>query len=114
MDPLGIFRRTAHGRGVADIRQVRVDDGPGAGGRLLEVRTPSGLAADIALDRGGDLLRLAFRGEEIGWRDGAAHRLRSAAFAEDGAVAGVPHRNIRARAGAADGPCRLGRFAPGG
>ena len=46
-------------------------DGPGAGGRLLEVRTPPGLCADIALDRGGDLLRLAWKGREIGWHSAA-------------------------------------------
>ena len=67
MTPTDIFRRTALGRGLADIRQVAIADGPGAGGRLIEVRTPSGLCADIALDRGGDLLRLSYKGAEIGW-----------------------------------------------
>lgn len=67
METGDLFRHTALGRGMAEVRQVLVADGPGAGGRLLEVRTPQGLAADIALDRGGDLLRLAFAGREIGW-----------------------------------------------
>jgi uncharacterized protein DUF4432 len=67
LTPTEIFRRTAMGRGLADIRQVTITDGPGASGRLIEVRTPSGLCADIALDRGGDLLRLSYKGAEIGW-----------------------------------------------
>lgn len=60
-------RRTALLRGLAEIRAVTVTNGPGAGGRLIEVRTPCGLTLDIAPDRGGDLLRLAFRGCELGW-----------------------------------------------
>ena len=67
MTPTDIFRHTALGQGLADIRQVTIADGPGAGGRLIEVRTPTGLYADIALDRGGDLLRLSYKGAEIGW-----------------------------------------------
>lgn len=67
MDTTDLFRRAAFGRAAADMRLVTVADGPGAGGRLLELRTPEGLAADIALDRGGDVLRLAWRGREIGW-----------------------------------------------
>ena len=67
MTPTDLFRHSVHGRGLAEIRQVTVADGPGTGGRLIELRTASGLTADIALDRGGDLLRLAFRGQEVGW-----------------------------------------------
>ena len=64
-------RRSALLRGLAETRVVRVEDGPGAGGRLLEVRTPAGLTLDVALDRGGDVLRLAWRGTEIGWHSAA-------------------------------------------
>ena len=64
-------RRSPLLRGLAETRVVRVEDGPGAGGRLVEVRTPSGLALDVALDRGGDLLRLAWRGVELGWHSAA-------------------------------------------
>ena len=64
-------RRSALLRGLAETRVVRVEDGPGAGGRLVEVRTPSGLALDVALDRGGDVLRLAWRGVEVGWHSAA-------------------------------------------
>ncbi|WP_420412209.1 aldose 1-epimerase family protein [Roseibium sp.] len=60
-------RRSVLLRGLADIRLVTVNDGPAAGGRLLELRSPSGVAMDIALDRGGDILRLSFRGQELGW-----------------------------------------------
>ncbi|MDW4496593.1 DUF4432 family protein [Sulfitobacter sp. D35] len=67
MTPAELFRLSAQGRGLADLRQVVVSDGPGTGARLIEVRTPQGLAADIALDRCGDLLRLSWRGREIGW-----------------------------------------------
>lgn len=65
--PRHIARRSAQGRGLADLRMVTVADGPGAGGRLVELRTPAGLGADIALDRGGDLLRLSWKGREVGW-----------------------------------------------
>ena len=71
MDTADLFRRSAHGCAVADLRLVTVADGPGTGGRLLEVRTPSGLGADIALDRGGDLLRLSWKGQEVGWHSAA-------------------------------------------
>ncbi|MEM7487580.1 MAG: aldose 1-epimerase family protein [Pseudomonadota bacterium] len=71
MDFAAISRRSAHGRGLADLRLVTVADGPGTGGRLLELRTPAGLAADIALDRGGDLLRVNWRGREVGWHSAA-------------------------------------------
>ena len=64
-------RRSPLLRALAETRVVRVEDGPGAGGRLVEVRTPAGLALDVALDRGGDLLRLAWRGTEIGWHSAA-------------------------------------------
>jgi hypothetical protein len=64
-------RRSPLLRGLAETRLVRVEDGPGAGGRLLQVRTPSALALDVALDRGGDVLRLAWRGVELGWHSAA-------------------------------------------
>ena len=60
-------RKSALLKGLADIRLVTVADGPGIGGRLLEIRSPTGLSLDVALDRGGDILRLAYRGIELGW-----------------------------------------------
>ncbi|MFN3225114.1 MAG: aldose 1-epimerase family protein [Hyphomicrobiales bacterium] len=67
-----IQRHSALMRGLADIRLVQAIEGSGAGGRLLEVRTPTGLSFDIALDRGGDILRLAWKGSEIGWHSAVA------------------------------------------
>lgn len=67
-------RRSVHLRGLAEVRLVKLTDAPGAGSRLLEVRTPEGISADIALDRGGDLFRIGWHGTELGWRsavDGA-------------------------------------------
>ncbi len=67
-DALPDLRRKSTGlRGLADLRLVTLIDGPGAGGRLLQARTPSGLALDIALDRSADILRISFRGHELGW-----------------------------------------------
>ncbi len=60
-------RRTALLQGLAGTRIVRVEDGPGASGRLVEIRTPSGLSLDVALDRGGDIVRVNWRGDEMGW-----------------------------------------------
>ncbi len=60
-------KKSAFCRALADIRQVKVENGSGATGRIVELRTPSGLSADIALDRGGDLMRLNWRGHELGW-----------------------------------------------
>ncbi|MEM8633232.1 MAG: hypothetical protein AAGF74_18585, partial [Pseudomonadota bacterium] len=53
-------RRSIHLRAEADIRLVQVLEGCGAGGRVLEIRTRQGLSADLALDRAGDILRLAW------------------------------------------------------
>ena len=64
-------RRSILLRGPAGMRLVTLADGPASGARLVQVRTPQGLSADIALDRGGDLHGLAWRGTEIGWRSAA-------------------------------------------
>lgn len=67
-------RHSALGRAVADLRLVQVLEGCGATGRVLEVRTPSGLAFDVALDRGGDILRLSWKGVELGWHSATSAR----------------------------------------
>lgn len=67
-------RRSIHLRGLADVRLVHVLEGCGAQGRILEIRTPTGLALDIALDRTGDILRLNWRGTELGWHSATAGR----------------------------------------
>lgn len=67
-------RRSIHLRSLADIRLVHVLEGCGAQGRVLEIRTPTGLSLDIALDRAGDILRLNWRGTELGWHSATAGR----------------------------------------
>ncbi|MEO1701656.1 MAG: DUF4432 family protein [Pseudomonadota bacterium] len=64
-------RRSVLSRALAEIRQVEVTDGPAAGSRILEVRTPTGLSLDIALDRGGDISRMNYKGHELGWHSAA-------------------------------------------
>ena len=59
-------RRGASYRAVADTRLVWVEDGPSAGGRMFEIRAGR-RALDVALDRGADIARLAYRGDELGW-----------------------------------------------
>jgi hypothetical protein len=58
--------------GAHPDQRVRVSlvqglDGPEAGARFLEGRTAAGLGFRIALDRGGDLVELTFRGRMLGW-----------------------------------------------
>lgn len=71
---MDLRRRSIHLRALADIRLVNVLEGCGAQGRVLEIRTPTGLAMDIALDRAGDILRLSWRGMELGWHSATAGR----------------------------------------
>ncbi|KPB13103.1 aldose 1-epimerase family protein [Pseudomonas syringae] len=58
---------TVDGRGVADIRLVQVEDGPGRGQRLLLVRNGTGIGIEIALDRGFDISAATWRGINLGW-----------------------------------------------
>lgn len=60
-------QRTVDGRGVADIRLLQVEDGPGRGQRLLVVRNATGIGFDIALDRGFDISSATWCGANIGW-----------------------------------------------
>jgi len=60
-------RRTVDGRGVADIRLLQVEDGPGRGQRLLLVRNATGIGFEIAVDRGFDVSAATWRGVNIGW-----------------------------------------------
>lgn len=59
--------RTVDGRGVADIRLVQMEDGPGRGQRLFLVRNAAGMAFEIAVDRGFDISSTTWRGINIGW-----------------------------------------------
>ncbi len=60
-------QRTVDGRGLADIRLLHVEDGPGRGQRLLVVRNAQGIGFEIALDRGFDICSATWRGINIGW-----------------------------------------------
>ena len=60
-------RRTVDGRGLADIRLMQVEDGPGRGQRLLLVRNAVGIGFEIAVDRGFDISSATWRGINIGW-----------------------------------------------
>ncbi|WP_284392630.1 aldose 1-epimerase family protein [Devosia yakushimensis] len=59
--------RTVDGRGLADIRLLQLEDGPGRGQRLLVVRNATGIGCEIALDRGFDISSATWRGINIGW-----------------------------------------------
>jgi hypothetical protein len=63
---------TVDGRGVADIRLVQVEDGPGRGQRLLMARNATGIGFEIAVDRGFDLSSVTWRGVNIGWNSANA------------------------------------------
>ncbi|WP_321936329.1 aldose 1-epimerase family protein [Paraburkholderia sp. J8-2] len=60
-------KRTVDGRGIADIRLLQVEDGPGRGQRLLFVRNATGIGLEIAVDRGFDISAVTWRGVNIGW-----------------------------------------------
>lgn len=60
-------KRTVDLRGVADIRLMQVEDGPGRGQRLFILRNSTGLGLEIAVDRGFDICSAAWRGVNIGW-----------------------------------------------
>ncbi len=68
MDLKEMRRRTPDLRGIADIRLVTLEDGPGRGQRLLIARNAEGVAYEVAVDRGFDLSEFSFRGVNIGWR----------------------------------------------
>ena len=59
--------RTVDGRGLADIRLLRVEDGPGRGQRLLAIRNATGIGLELALDRGFDISSATWRGVNVGW-----------------------------------------------
>lgn len=65
-------QRTVDGRGLADIRLLQMDDGPGRGQRLLQCRNAVGVTIEIAVDRGFDIASLLWRGVNIGWNSANA------------------------------------------
>lgn len=62
-----VLKCTPDLRGLADIRLVTVEDGPGRGQRLLVGRNAGGITFEIAVDRGFDVSGLSFKGTNIGW-----------------------------------------------
>jgi hypothetical protein len=60
-------RKVGHQDQLFGTRLSRVVDGPGDGIRLLHVWTAAGLTFDIAVDRGFDLYRAAYRGQNVDW-----------------------------------------------
>ncbi|MBO0127927.1 aldose 1-epimerase family protein [Agrobacterium tumefaciens] len=64
---INLLRKTPDLRGVADIRLATLDDGPGRGQRILIARNATGVAFEVAVDRGFDVASLSFRGINIGW-----------------------------------------------
>lgn len=67
LSPQQLRERTVDGRGLADIRLLQVEDGPGRGQRLLAIRNAIGIGIEIALDRGFDISSATWRGINIGW-----------------------------------------------
>ena len=67
---------------VAGAQLVSAEEGRARGARIVRVRTGSGLAFDVAVDRGMDLIGAEFRGAPIGWRSPAGEA--APAFHEPG------------------------------
>lgn len=66
-DLADIRRRTVDWRGIAEIRLVSAENGPGRGQRLLLARNAAGVGFEVAVDRGFDLSALSYRGINLGW-----------------------------------------------
>ncbi|WP_105432981.1 aldose 1-epimerase family protein [Neorhizobium sp. T6_25] len=67
LSPAELRQRTVDGRGVADVRLLQMEEGPGRGQRLLVVRNAAGIGFEVALDRGFDIASATWRGANIGW-----------------------------------------------
>ncbi|MCW0021428.1 aldose 1-epimerase family protein [Rhizobium sp. BT-226] len=69
------LRKKAPGlRAVADIRLATHEDGPGRGQRILIARNATGVAFDVAVDRGFDISCLSIGGINIGWHSSVQTR----------------------------------------
>jgi hypothetical protein len=73
-DPDPTRERSPDLRALADIRLVRVEDGPGRGQRLLIARNAAGVAFEVAVDRGFDIAALSLDQVEIGFHSSAQMR----------------------------------------
>ncbi|WEO70066.1 MULTISPECIES: DUF4432 family protein [Rhizobium/Agrobacterium group] len=64
---IDLRKKTPDLRGVADIRLVTLEDGPGRGQRILIARNATGLSFEVAVDRGFDISSLSMNAINIGW-----------------------------------------------
>jgi hypothetical protein len=67
-------RKTADFRAVADIRLAALEDGPGRGQRILIARNATGVAFEVAIDRGFDVSCLSVGGINVGWHSATQMR----------------------------------------
>src|SRR4051794_36507261 len=77
-------KRTVDWRGIAEIRLVSTEDGPGRGQRLILGRNAAGLAFEVAVDRGFDLSALSWKGINLGWHGPNRLPFPPASTTEDG------------------------------
>jgi Domain of unknown function (DUF4432) len=77
--------RTGALQQVAGVELVELADGPERGVRVLNFRTGGGLAFQVAVDRGFDLLGADWRGVPIGWRSPTGPRHPGLASPEENA-----------------------------
>ena len=82
-----LLARTGSLSQFAGIRLVTLGDGVERGVRLLEVRSGSGLAFTVAIDRGFDIIEMEHRGVPIGWHSPTG--LRHPGLAETEAEGGL-------------------------
>ena len=68
-------------RALADIRLLRLEDGPGRGQRLLIARNAAGVGFEVAVDRGFDVCALSLDQIQLGWH--SQNRLRFPPVAPD-------------------------------
>ena len=54
-------------RGLAEIRLLALEDGPGRGQRLIVCRNAAGFECEISVDRGFDISAVRWRGTNLGW-----------------------------------------------
>jgi hypothetical protein len=74
LNRLDLARRAGDTSALGGLRHVVLDDGPGRGVRVIEVRTGSGLAFDVLVDRALDLGAAEHEGRGFGWRSATGIR----------------------------------------
>jgi hypothetical protein len=71
---LDLARRAGDATTLGGLRHVVLDDGPGRGVRVVEVRTGSGLAFDVLVDRALDIGAATYGGRGFGWQSATGVR----------------------------------------